>query len=161
MEKFYITTPIYYASGKPHIGHAFSMIYADTIARRQKLKGKNIFFSAGLDEYGSKIEEKAKKENKEPQVFVDEIAKSYLKTWEYLGIIYSDFIRTTSQKAQNRCFRICKKLQDNGDIYEGEYSGLYCVGCENFILERNLVNGLCPEHLVPPQKIKEKIISSI
>ena len=92
---------------------------------------------------------------------MDEIAKSYLKTWEYLGIIYSDFIRTTSQKHKTGVLEFVKKLQDNGDIYEGEYSGLYCVGCENFILERNLVNGLCPEHLVPPQKIKEKIISSI
>ena len=156
MKKFYITTPIYYASGKPHIGHAFTMIFADTIARRKKLQGENVFFSAGLDEYGSKIEEKAKKENKEPQVFVDEIAKTYLKAWDSLGIACSDFIRTTSAKHKAGVLEFVKKLKDNGDIYEGEYEGLYCVGCENFVLERNLVNGLCPDHLIPPQKIKEK-----
>ena len=156
MKKFYITTPIYYASGKPHIGHAFTMIFADTIARRKKLQGENVFFSAGLDEYGSKIEGKAKKENKEPQVFVDEIAKTYLKAWDSLGIACSDFIRTTSAKHKAGVLEFVKKLKDNGDIYEGEYEGLYCVGCENFVLERNLVNGLCPDHLIPPQKIKEK-----
>lgn len=155
MEKFYLTTPIYYASGKPHIGHAFAMIFADAIARRKKSKGNDVFFSAGLDEYGSKIEEKAKKENKEPQVFVDDIAKTYLKAWDSLGITYSDFIRTTSSKHKKGVLAFLEKLQDNGDIYEGEYEGLYCVGCENFVLERNLVNGLCPDHLVAPQKIKE------
>ena len=87
---------------------------------------------------------------------MDEIAKTYLKTWNSLGIAYSDFIRTTSAKHKTGVLEFIKKLYDNGDIYEGEYSGLYCVGCENFVLERNLVDGLCPDHLVPPQKIKEK-----
>ena len=87
---------------------------------------------------------------------MDEIAKTYLKTWNSLGIAYSDFIRTTSAKHKTGVLEFIKKLYDNGDIYEGEYPGLYCVGCENFVLERNLVDGLCPDHLVPPQKIKEK-----
>ena len=156
MGKFYLTTPIYYASGKPHIGHAFAAVFADVVARRQKSKGKDVFFSAGLDEHGSKIEEKAKKENKDPQKFTDEIAQSYLSAWKSLGIGYSDFIRTTSLKHKNGVLDFVKKLRDAGDIYEGEYEGLYCVGCENFVLERNLVNGLCPDHLVAPQKIKEK-----
>ena len=156
MEKFYLTTPIYYASGKPHIGHSFTSVFADVVARRQKSKGKDIFFSAGLDEHGSKIEEKAKKENKDPQKFTDEIAQSYLSAWKSLGIEYSDFIRTTSLKHKKGVLKFVKKLWDAGDIYEGEYEGLYCVGCENFVLERNLVNGLCPDHLVAPQKIKEK-----
>ena len=156
MEKFYLTTPIYYASGKPHIGHSFAAVFADVVARRQKSKGKKVFFSAGLDEHGSKIEEKAKKENKDPQKFTDEIAQSYLSAWKSLGIEYSDFIRTTSLKHKNGVLEFVKKLWDAGDIYEGEYEGLYCVGCENFILERNLVDGLCPDHLVAPQKIKEK-----
>ena len=156
MEKFYLTTPIYYASGKPHIGHSFTAVFADVVARRQKSKGKDIFFSAGMDEHGSKIEEKAKKENKDPQKFTDEIAQSYLSAWKSLGIEYSDFIRTTSEKHKNGVLEFVKKLRDAGDIYEGEYEGLYCVGCENFVLERNLVNGLCPDHLVAPQKIKEK-----
>jgi len=156
MRKFYLTTPIYYASGKPHIGHSFTAVFADVVARRQKSKGKDIFFSAGLDEHGSKIEEKAKKENKDPQKFTDEIAQSYLSAWKSLGIEYSDFIRTTSEKHKNGVLKFVKKLWDAGDIYEGEYEGLYCVGCENFVLERNLVNGLCPDHLVAPQKIKER-----
>ena len=156
MEKFYLTTPIYYASGKPHIGHSFTAVFADVVARRQKSKGKDVFFSAGLDEHGSKIEEKAKKENKDPQKFTDEIAQSYLSAWKSLGIEYSDFIRTTSEKHKNGVLEFVKKLWDAGDIYEGEYEGLYCVGCENFVLERNLVNGLCPDHLIAPQKIKEK-----
>ena len=148
--------PIYYASGKPHIGHAFSAVFADVVARRQKSKGKDVFFSAGLDEHGSKIEEKARKENKDPQKFTDEIAQSYLSAWKSLGIEYSDFIRTTSEKHKNGVLEFVKKLRDAGDIYEGEYEGLYCVGCENFVLERNLVNGLCPDHLIAPRKIKEK-----
>src|SRR3989339_267890 len=156
MRKFYLTTPIYYASGKPHIGHSFTAVFADVVARRQKSKGKDVFFSAGLDEHGSKIEEKAKKENKDPQKFTDEVAQSYLSAWKSLGIGYSDFIRTTSEKHKNGVLEFVKKLWDAGDIYEGEYEGLYCVGCENFVLERNLVDGLCPDHLAAPQKIKEK-----
>ena len=156
MEKFYLTTPIYYASGKPHIGHSFTSVFADVVARWQKSKGKDIFFSAGLDEHGSKIEEKAKKENKDPQKFTDEIAQSYLSAWKSLGIGYTDFIRTTSLKHKKGVLEFIKKLWDAGDIYEGEYEGLYCVGCENFVLERNLVNGLCPDHLIAPRKIKEK-----
>ena len=156
MKKFYLTTPIYYASGKPHIGHAFTMIYADVIARRKRLTGEDVFFSAGLDEHGSKIEEKAKKENKEPQEFVDEIAKEYLNAWEKLIIKYNGFIRTTSAKHKVGVLEFITKLWGAGDIYEGEYAGLYCVGCENFVLERNLANGLCPDHLTPPKQIKEK-----
>lgn len=156
MKKFYLTTPIYYASDKPHIGHAFAMIYADVIARHKKINGKEVFFSAGLDEYGSKIAEKAKKENKEPQSFVDEIANKYLSAWKRLEIEYDGFTRTTSIPHKDGVLEFVKKLYDNGDIYEGEYSGLYCVGCENFVLERNLANGLCPDHLTPPKQIKEK-----
>lgn len=153
--KFYITTPIYYASGRPHVGHAFTVLLADTVARWQKSRGKDVYFSAGLDEHGAKIAEKAKKENKEPQVFVDEIAGSYLNAWKKLGIEFSGFVRTTSEKHKEGVLEFVKKMREAGDIYEGVYEGLYCVGCENFILERNLVNGLCPDHLVPPQKIKE------
>ncbi|RJQ32014.1 methionine--tRNA ligase [Candidatus Parcubacteria bacterium] len=156
MEKFYLTTPIYYASGSPHIGHAFAVIYGDVIARRSRTLGRDVFFSAGLDEYGTKIEEKAKKENKEPRVFVDEVAKNYIEAWEKLGIGYSRFVRTTSPEHKDGVLDFVKRLKEAGDIYEGEYSGLYCVGCENFVLERNLVNGLCPDHLVPPRLIKEK-----
>ena len=87
---------------------------------------------------------------------MDEIAKTYLKAWDSLGITYSDFIRTTSAKHKAGVLEFVKKLKDNGDIYEGEYEGLYCVGCENFVLERNLVNGLCPDHLVAPATNQRK-----
>lgn len=154
--KFYITTPIYYASGKPHIGHAFATIYADVLARYQKSLGKEVFFSAGMDEHGSKIAEKAESEGKLPQKFVDEISENFKSVWSSLNIQYSDFLRTTSERHQKAVFEFIKKLHDAGDIYEGFYEGLYCVECENFVTEKNLVNSLCPDHLIPPQKIKEK-----
>ena len=155
-EKFYITTPIYYASGAPHIGHAFNLIYADIIARSQKSKGKSVFFSAGLDEHGSKVEEKAVLENKPPQEFVDEIAEKYIDCWKKLNIEYDGFIRTTSEEHKKGVYYFFEKLKNAGAIYEGIYEGLYCVGCENFITEKNLINGLCPDHKQLPQKLKEK-----
>jgi len=155
-DKFYITTPIYYASGKPHIGHAFTTLYADVVARYQKLQGKDVFFATGMDEHGSKIFQAAQKQGKEPQEFVDEIAEDYKDLWKKLGIEYSGFIRTTSPRHQKGVYKFLELLKKSGAIYAGEYEGLYCVGCENFILERNLVNGVCPDHLTPPQKIKEK-----
>lgn len=154
--KFYITTPIYYASGPPHIGHAFATLYADVIGRYQKSLGKNVFFSTGLDEYGSKIEEKTALNGKSPQEFVDEIAEKYLACWQVLNIQYDDFIRTTSQRHKKSVYEFFKKLKESGDIYESFYEGLYCVDCEKFITEKELKTGLCPDHLKPPQKIKEK-----
>lgn len=154
--KFYITTPIYYASGRPHIGHAFAAIYVDVLARYHKSLGKEVFFSVGTDEYGAKIAEKAKQENKTPQEFVDEISKSYIDAWSALNIKYSDFIRTTSQEHKKEVEEFIKKIYDAGDIYEGVYEGLYCVGCEKFLTEKELINGICPDHLTAPQKIKEK-----
>lgn len=153
---FYITTPIYYASGPPHIGHAFATLYADVISRYQKSLGKNVFFSSGLDEHGSKIEEAAALSGKSPQEFVDEIAEKYLACWKTLNIQYDDFIRTTSQRHKKGVYEFFEKLKKSGDIYEGIYEGLYCVDCEKFITEKELKNGLCPDHLKPPQKIKEK-----
>lgn len=155
-DKFYITTPIYYASGKPHIGHAFATIFADVLARYHKSLGKEVFFSVGMDEHGAKIAEKAKQENKSPQEFVDEISKSYIDAWSALNIGYSDFVRTTSQKHKEIVIEFIKKNYEAGDIYEGVYEGLYCVGCEKFLTEKELVNNVCPDHLTIPQKIKEK-----
>lgn len=154
--KFYITTPIYYASGKPHIGHAFSTLYADVLARYHKSFGKEVFFSVGMDEHGAKIAEKAKEENKTPQEFVDEISKSYIDAWKTLNIEYSDFIRTTSPKHKKTVNEFIKKIYSADDIYEGIYEGLYCIGCEKFLTQKELVNGVCPDHLTAPQEIKEK-----
>lgn len=156
LDKFYITTPIYYASGKPHIGHAFATLYVDVIARYKKLKGFDIFFATGMDEHGSKIAEKAESEGKSPQEFVDDIAKDYIKAWEALDIEYTDFVRTTSESHKNSVYKFIERLKEAGDIYEGIYEGLYCVGCEKFFTEKDLVNGVCPDHLKPPVKISEK-----
>lgn len=156
MNKFYITTPIYYASGKPHIGHAFSTLCADVISRWKRKKGEEVFFATGLDEHGAKIASAAGKNNKETQQFVDEMAESYKKAWRALDIEYSEFIRTTFERHKKGVLSFLQKVWEKGDIYEDYYEGLYCVGCENFVLERNLVNELCPDHLLPPQKIKEK-----
>lgn len=155
-EKFYITTPIYYANAKPHLGHAFTAVYADVIARWQKNKGKKVFFTVGTDEHGAKIAAAAEKNGKEPQNFVDGVAGEYKKTWQTLNIEYSEFIRTTSDKHKKGVLAFLDKIYKSGDIYEDVYEGLYCVGCENFVLERNLKGGLCPDHLIAPKKIKEK-----
>lgn len=161
-DKFYLTTPIYYASGKPHIGHAFATIYADAISRHQKSLGKDVFFTTGMDEHGQKIYEKAVSEGKKPQEFVDEIAKDYEKIWEILNIEYGVFIRTTSEKHRKGVLEFIKAIHDNESrankkyIYPDFYEGLYCVQCEKFYTEKELVNGLCPDHLIKPEKIREK-----
>ncbi|MBI3638317.1 methionine--tRNA ligase [Candidatus Wolfebacteria bacterium] len=155
-EKFYITTPIYYASGEPHIGHALTTICADVISRYQKSKGKEVFLLTGLDEHGSKIAGKAEVAGKTPQEFVDAIAPKYTEAWTALNIKYNDFIRTSSEKHKKGVIEFIKKIEDKGDIYESFYEGLYCVDCEKFYTEKELVGGLCPDHLKPPQKLKEK-----
>ncbi|MBI5306474.1 methionine--tRNA ligase [Candidatus Wolfebacteria bacterium] len=154
--KFYITTPIYYASGDPHIGHAFTTVYADVISRYKKDKNFDVFFLTGMDEYGSKIAEKAKLAGKEPQKYVDEIAQKYVDLWKALRIENNDFIRTTSLRHKDGVLKFFEKLKAAGDIYSGDYEGLYCVGCEDFILERKLVNGLCPDHQTKPEAVREK-----
>lgn len=155
-KKFYITTPIYYASGESHIGHAFATIYADVISRYKKARGFDVFFLTGMDEHGSKIAEKAAIAKKEPQKYVDELAEKYLNLWKLLQIENDDFIRTTSQRHKDGVFKFFEKLKNSGDIYESYYEGFYCVGCEDFILERNLVNGACPDHLLRPELVREK-----
>lgn len=155
MNKFYITTPIYYASGRPHIGHAFATIYADVIARYKEINGEEVFFSVGTDEHGAKIAQLAKQENKEPQDFVDEMSSAYKEAWQVLNVKYGDFIRTTDQGHKKGASFFLKKLQESGDIFKGEYEGLYCVGCEKFVFEKDLTDGFCPDHRRKPEKIKE------
>ncbi|MBI1960898.1 MAG: methionine--tRNA ligase [Candidatus Liptonbacteria bacterium] len=155
-KRFTITTPIYYATAKPHVGHAFATIYADILARHHRGKGEDVFFLVGTDEHGAKVAQKADEAGKTPQEYVDEIAEVYRSVWSALNIEYSKFVRTTSpeHKASVRAFT--EKLKDHGDIYEGEYEGLYCVECEDFITEKELVDGKCPDHKKEPQAIKEK-----
>ena len=156
MNKFYITTPIYYATDRPHAGHAFATIYADVIARHHRLKGGEVFFSVGADEHGAKVAEKAGRENKTPQDYVNEMSSRYKETWRALDIDYSDFIRTTDERHKKGVLRFIQKLVESQSIYKDKYEGLYCVGCEKFLTEKELINGLCPDHLKPPQKISEE-----
>mgnify|MGYP000723154155 CR=1 FL=1 len=144
-EKYYITTPIYYPSANFHIGHCYTTIIADSIARYQRLKEKDVFFLTGTDEHGQKIENKAKEKGVTPKEYVDEIVENAKDLWKSLGISYDKFIRTTDENHVKAVQKIFRKLYDQGDIYKGSYEGLYCVPCESFWTETQLVDGKCPD----------------
>ncbi len=154
--KFYITTPIYYANAEPHIGSAYTTIAADCLARFNRLIGKEVFFLTGTDEHGAKIEAKAKEVDKESQEFVNEIAAKFQFAWDELNISYNNFIRTTNPKHIKAVQAALVKMYEKGDIYKGEYKGLYCRGCEQFKSEKDLVDGLCPDHKVAPELMSEE-----
>lgn len=157
MERFSITTPIYYANGRPHIGHAYTTIAADVLARLNKKLGKEVFFLTGTDEHGAKVADTAVSVGKEPQEFVDEIAQSFKDCWEKLDIQYSDFIRTTDKRHELGVHLALNKLKELDLIYEKTYSGLYCAGCEAFVTEKDLdENGLEPLHQKKPIVVEEK-----
>ncbi|SYZ74211.1 Methionine--tRNA ligase [Candidatus Zixiibacteriota bacterium] len=159
---YYITTPIYYVNDRPHIGHAYTTIAADLLARYQRLNGRDAFFLTGTDEHGSKIAEAAAAAGLDPKAFCDSIVIHFKKAWENLSIKYDDFIRTTDDRhvrAVQHLLDILKNATtDKGDpvIYPGEYEGLYCVGCEKFLTEKDLVDGLCPAHKRKPEVLREK-----
>lgn len=144
-ETFYITTPIYYTSANFHIGHCYTTIIADAIARYNRLKGLDVFFQTGTDEHGQKVEERAALAGKTPKQFVDDIVIDAKDLWEKLNINYDCFIRTTDEKHVKAVQKIFKKLYDSGDIYKGEYQGKYCTPCEAFWTETQLVEGKCPD----------------
>ncbi|HBP00931.1 MAG: Methionine-tRNA ligase [Candidatus Moranbacteria bacterium GW2011_GWE1_49_15] len=156
MDKFYITTPIYYTNAKPHIGHAYTTVACDVLARWNRLQGKETFFLTGTDEHGAKIEKKAKEEGREPQEFVDEIAAVFVDLWKRLNISNDGFIRTTSPQHKAAVRKVLQTLYDNGSIYKGTYKGLYCVGCEQFKSENELVDGKCPDHNAVPEEMEEE-----
>ena len=142
----YITTPIYYVNGEPHIGHAYTTFIADTIARYERLKGEDTFFLTGTDEHGQKIEESAKKAGKPTQEFADEISATFKNLWDEFGISYDKFIRTTDEEHKKGVQHAFLKMYEKGDIYKGEYEGHYCVSCEAFFPETQLVDGeFCPD----------------
>ncbi|KKQ93740.1 MAG: Methionine-tRNA ligase [candidate division CPR2 bacterium GW2011_GWC1_39_9] len=151
MSKFYITTPIYYASGQPHIGHAYTTVAADVLARYHRLIGDNVFFLTGMDEHGLKIQQKAEEQKKTPQEFVDEIAESFKLAWEKLNIKYDNFIRTVDEKHVEGVKEVITKLFEAGYIEKGKYEALYCVGCEQYKTRSELVEGKCPDHLTEPE----------
>ena len=144
-EKYYISTAIAYTSGKPHIGNTYEIILADAIARYKRLVGFDVYFQTGTDEHGEKIELKAKEAGKTPQKFVDEVANEIRKVFDTMNISYDRFVRTTDTDHEYVVQKIFKKMYDKGDIYLGEYSGLYCVPCESFWTESQLVDGKCPD----------------
>ncbi len=155
-KKFYITTPIYYPNDVPHIGHAYTTIAADILARWNKIQGKEVFFLTGTDEHGKKIESAARKHNKTPKEFVNELVPKFKEAWKKLNIDYDKFIRTTDKEHEKVVSEILQRVYDKGDIYKGEYEGFYCVACEGYYTEKDLVNGCCPIHKTKIDKIKEE-----
>ena len=144
-KKFYITTPIYFPSGNPHIGHCYTTVACDSIARYKRWQGYDVMFTTGTDEHGMKIEESAAKAGKSPQEYVDDIAGRFKKLWEYMNISHDRFIRTTDDYHKESVQKIFTALHDKGFIYKGEYAGKYCVPDESFWTASQLVNGKCPE----------------
>ncbi len=156
MKPYYVTTPIYYVNDKPHIGHAYSTIGVDVLARFHRLRGCPTRFLTGLDEHGLKIERAAKAKGTDPQAFVDSMVPAFKDAWELLRCTNDDFIRTTDARHKDRVQRLWTMLEEKGDIYLGEYEDWYCVGCESFKTEKELLEGnLCPDHKKPVEKIKE------
>jgi|UniRef100_A0A7V6A2M2 methionyl-tRNA synthetase len=153
---FYVTTPIYYVNAEPHLGHAYTTVVADALARFHRLMGEETRFQTGTDEHGDKIVEAAEKLGLPVKDFVDRISNTFRRTWDELGISYDYFVRTTQPAHMRVVQEILGKLYDQEDIYFGEYGGLYCYGCERFYLERELVDGACPDHRTPPTFIKEE-----
>ena len=142
---FYITTPIYYPSGNPHIGHCYTTVACDSIARYKRMQGYDVMFLTGTDEHGLKIEQKAAEKGVTPKEYVDEVVATFKKLWEYMNISYDRYIRTTDDYHIETVQKIFKALYDKGYIYKGEYSGKYCTPCESFWTDSQLVDGKCPE----------------
>jgi methionyl-tRNA synthetase len=164
MEKKYITTPIYYVNDKPHIGHAYTTIVADVLARyyRNKLGKDNVYFLTGTDEHGAKVAESAKEAGIDPQKFTDQVSDEYKSAWQNLDISNDQFIRTTSKQHKKIVTDILNKLKEaktpagNDVLYEKDYEGLYCQGCEKFLTDNDLEDGQCPDHNKEPELVKEK-----
>ena len=144
-EKFYISTAIAYTSGKPHIGNTYEVILADAIARYKRLKGFDVYFQTGTDEHGIKIEQKAKEKGVTPKEYVDEVAGIIKDIWDLMNTSYDKFVRTTDERHEEVVKHMFKAMYDNGDIYKDKYEGLYCVPCESFWTESQLVDGKCPD----------------
>jgi len=156
LKPFFLSTPIYYVNAKPHLGHAYTTTAADAMIRFQKLMGRKTFFLTGTDEHGDKIVRAAQARQATPQAYVDEISAAFRELWEELDLSFDDFIRTTEPRHVTRVQEFLQRIYDRGDIYHGEYGGHYCFGCERFYTDKELKDGLCPDHLQAPEYIKEK-----
>lgn len=153
--KFYITTPIYYVNAEPHLGHTYTTIAADVLARFHRSLGEKTFFLTGTDEHGAKIEKKAKEAGKEPKEFANEVAAKFQDAWDGLNISCDRFIRTTEAEHIKAVEKALAYMYEKGDIYQGKYKGLYCQGCEQFKNEKDLVAGKCPEHNLQAEPLSE------
>jgi len=154
--KYYITTPIYYVNDRPHIGHAYTTIIADTLARYWRLRGADVYFLTGTDENSQKNVEAAEKNNEDTKTYIDRMSTLWEKTWRDLHISHDDFIRTTEDRHHRGVEEFWKRVESQGDIYLGTYIGWYCVGCEAFITETEASSGACPIHKKPLKKIEEQ-----
>ena len=153
---FYLTTPIYYVNDRPHLGHAYTTIAADTMARYHRLAGDDVWFLTGTDEHGDKIAQAAAKAGVTPQALADRNSAAFRETWNALGIANDDFIRTTEPRHTKVVQAILQTLWEAGEIYLGNYGGQYCFGCERFYTEKEIVDGKCPDHQTPLQWIEEE-----
>lgn len=153
---FYITTPIYYVNDVPHIGHAYTTLAADVLARYHRLAGYNVFFLTGTDEHGQKIEKAAREHNETPQQLADRVVERFKELWRLLNISNDDFIRTSESRHRQAVWAFFKRAQKQGDIYKGEYEDWYCIPCETFLTEFQLQAGRCPTCGRPVEKIKEE-----
>src|SRR5687768_11654252 len=156
MAKFFISTPIYYTNDVAHIGHAYSTIAADVMARYHRQQGAEVLFSTGTDENSAKVVKSAAAAKQSPQNFVDEMAVRWRQTWDQLEVSYDRFVRTTEPDHRAASYALFEKINAKGDFYKGVYEGLYCEGCEEFKKDGDLIDGLCPLHKVAPKQVQEE-----
>ena len=155
MSRYYLTTSIPYPSGEPHVGHSFEMITADAMARYRRLRGQDVFFLGGLDENSQRVSRSARQEGIDTQTYVDQAATRYTTAWDLVGVEFDDFVRTTEPRHLQTVQAFYNRVFDNGDIYKGRYEGWYCVRCEAFYTDEELVENCCPTHRVPPEWVEE------
>jgi methionyl-tRNA synthetase len=157
-DTFYVTTPIYYPNDVPHLGHAYTTVATDFVARYHRLRGEKVFFLTGTDEHGKKVPQAAREQGMEPQAFVDQMEPRWREVWQRLEIANDDYIRTTEPRHERAVTKLLQAVRDNGreDIYLGAYEGLYCVSCEAYYTEDELVNGMCPVHGTPVEAMSEE-----
>ncbi len=156
MRRLYITDAIDYANGSPHLGHAYEKVLTDCIARAHRQAGTETFFLLGTDEHGQKVERTARKEGLEPQAYVDRIVALFAEAWRVLRVEPDRFVRTTEPGHAVAVQELFRRAHAAGDIYEHEYEGLYCQGCEAFYQEKDLADGKCPVHGTVPETVREK-----
>ncbi len=155
MSRFYVTTPIYYINAEPHLGHTYTMVVADTLARLARALGKETFLVTGTDEHGDKIASMAASCGEDPKAFADRMSPLFQQAWQECGFRVDQFVRTTDPRHEALVQEFLQRVYDRGDIYFSRYSGLYCTGCERFLTEKELVNGNCPDHQRPPEAVEE------